>query len=782
MTYTCLRCDWQGVPEEPACPSCGERPLYVVGASPSGTTENPARDDPDIRGSEPAITRNALLSGDPYAGSRLSPSPEEAVEPSGGSARSAAVFVLAALVLTITLGTWLKAHEERPVSAAPTDATVPDAPANDGSTGPTLEGVTPSDPPRFRRHTVTEHGIPFSFRVPTGVGWERFSTLSTARIPAGPISLNRSITGPQGAEIIIYWSSFPDGDHADPCTRLLSELVGPTAEDLAAAVATAPGTKLVSGPSDVTIGGRPAKHVVLTVREHVGCDPGFFFGWRDRNGGALWTRTSAGATIRVWILDVAGTRLFFAAATTREAAGRSDLDEQIRRIVGSIRFERPGPSVRGSSVADYVIDLRTGDPTQLPEAILRSLDEASGGRWEGSRYAASPHGGRLAFVGASDDGTHQVFIARLDGTRVHQVTRDPGGAASPAWSPDGTEISYSAYGGGEVRNLFVHDLTTGEFGQVTNEAYDVWDSQFTPDGSSLLYTGGSDEVPLLMTVPVTGGPSRLLLWPVSGLPDSGNGSLSPDGSLVTFMGSGTPSSGDPSHCGPCRWVANADGTERRVILGCYGSNPAGTWSPDGSRIVCSNGGRIVVVDIATGDASRVAEGSGAIWIDGHTLLVEGPAPQTSTVGETVERPPMDRLTRTAAGVRFSLGTPSDDWVPGPIKQTEDGGFRNGHRRSAREAPHHRSRNHRTSRCRSEGGSGRSSDRSVSVSRAAHPERVFRMMGKDPPAPYDRADARAFPCQRRRGESGAGGPRHAWNDRTSCVILADPLSAATRGGI
>jgi Tol biopolymer transport system component len=71
-------------------------------------------------------------------------------------------------------------------------------------------------------------------------------------------------------------------------------------------------------------------------------------------------------------------------------------------------------------------------------------------------------------------------------------------------------------------------------------------------------------------------------------------------------------------------MANADGTERRIIRGgCWGSHPAGTWSPDGSRIVCSNDrGSIIVLDIATGDGSPVASGTTAIWVDRHTLLVE----------------------------------------------------------------------------------------------------------------------------------------------------------------
>jgi hypothetical protein len=187
---------------------------------------------------------------------------------------------------------------------------------------------------------VTEEGVTFSFRVPTtvheGGDWERFSSIPTDKSAGGPISLNRSIVGPQGAEAIIFWTSFPDGDYADPCARLLSQKVGSSAADLAAAVATAPGTELVTGPSNVTLGGRPAKHVALTVREKVGCDPGFFYSWRDVNGGALWRTTGVGDTIRVWIVDVDRRRLFIEAATTKQAVG--GLRQEAERIVESIRF------------------------------------------------------------------------------------------------------------------------------------------------------------------------------------------------------------------------------------------------------------------------------------------------------------------------------------------------------------------------------------------------------------------------------------------------------------
>jgi Tol biopolymer transport system component len=51
-------------------------------------------------------------------------------------------------------------------------------------------------------------------------------------------------------------------------------------------------------------------------------------------------------------------------------------------------------------------------------------------------------------------------------------------------------------------------------------------------------------------------------------------------------------------------VAHTDGTERRLLPDVYGtscrSTPTGTWSADGSRIVCSEASMVIVVDIARG--------------------------------------------------------------------------------------------------------------------------------------------------------------------------------------
>jgi hypothetical protein len=274
------------------------------------------------------------------------------------------------------------------------------------------------------------------------------------------------------------------------------------------------------------------------------------------------------------------------------------------------------------SDVDYLIDTNTGEMTPLPRAILSSLGPLV--RDEG-RYAASPDGSTLAYAGQGAEGSSQIFVARLDGSGVRQVTHDPVGAFSPAWSPDGSTIAYEGHGRGGV-TLFVLEVATGEARQVIELPNAGASPTFTPDGTSLLFVGGSNQVPVLRTVPVAGGKSRLLIGAGEGITDAGNGSISPDGSLVTFLGSGYPASGEVQHCGPCRLIANADGTGRRVVPG-WMAIPAGMWSPDSSRIVVMDGGDgfrsvITVVDVATEEATVVANGEWAIWVDDHTLLVQ----------------------------------------------------------------------------------------------------------------------------------------------------------------
>lgn len=289
---------------------------------------------------------------------------------------------------------------------------------------------------------------------------------------------------------------------------------------------------------------------------------------------------------------------------------------------GSGPATKPYVPMLDAQPTDFVLDLYTGDVTPVPDAILQSGGgpvDSGVSEWSYASYVATRGGSLLAYVGTAVDGTNQILVAGIDGSGIRQVTVDPGGALSPAWSPDGTDIAYVGFGQGTVRNLFVLDLATGVLSQVTTQGVVKWASPtFTPDGSALVFSAGSDTGPELWTVPVTGGQgSRLIGHGTHGLNDAASGALSPDGSLLSFMGS------EIHGYGACRFVSNPDGSDWRAVGPCQGSTPAGTWSPDGTRIVsAADLNRVEVTNVTTGATTHVAQGHNAIWLDDRTLLIE----------------------------------------------------------------------------------------------------------------------------------------------------------------
>jgi hypothetical protein len=208
------------------------------------------------------------------------------------------------------------------------------------------------------RHSLTVDGVPLSFSVPTG-GW--FPGMTERAVDgtfeAGSLYIAKNTAGGQRAEAVVFWTAWPGGVNAGPCHILLSQPIGQSAADLAAVVATAPGIDLVAGPSDVTLGGHEAKYVALTVHEHLGCDPGYFFTWPDDCRGDCWIRTQVGDRIGVWVVKVNETRLVIEAETTRQGIWLKDpdgtlrfdewkteltdaeLQQEVELIVESIRFE-----------------------------------------------------------------------------------------------------------------------------------------------------------------------------------------------------------------------------------------------------------------------------------------------------------------------------------------------------------------------------------------------------------------------------------------------------------
>jgi hypothetical protein len=217
-----------------------------------------------------------------------------------------------------------------------------DAGESEQAAASTARGVARSEIPSVRRLSRIVERVRFSLEVPTS--WEQgpVKRLShSGRHRTGRLFVSKNTVGPQGAEAVLFWTSFPEGYRAEPCANLLRRPIGPSTGDLASAMVHTPGIELVDGPAKVAVGGRPATHVVLGVLLDLGCDPGFFYTWRPRGPrgqcrAACWLESSDGHTIRVWVVDVSGTRLVIEAESSSQAG--LSVEPEIRQMVKSIRF------------------------------------------------------------------------------------------------------------------------------------------------------------------------------------------------------------------------------------------------------------------------------------------------------------------------------------------------------------------------------------------------------------------------------------------------------------
>jgi hypothetical protein len=212
-------------------------------------------------------------------------------------------------------GTAVSPSPSPPVSPSPTAA--PSPASSDLA-------FFPDGPIEAGRHSIIRSGKSLSVEMPSG--W------------ISHIGARISTRAGQGA--FIFWSPAPVNTYADPCAQEpLDPPAGDTPAELAAAISSIPGTSLVGGPSDVTIGGRPAKLVTIQVHEDIDCPPNEFFLWYHEVDGSPEGRwpDARGDTINVWIIDVDGTIVWIDGSWS--VSTTPTLHEEMLQIVESIQFE-----------------------------------------------------------------------------------------------------------------------------------------------------------------------------------------------------------------------------------------------------------------------------------------------------------------------------------------------------------------------------------------------------------------------------------------------------------
>jgi Tol biopolymer transport system component len=195
--------------------------------------------------------------------------------------------------------------------------------------------------------------------------------------------------------------------------------------------------------------------------------------------------------------------------------------------------------------------------------------------------AYSPDGRQIAFVSERDNPASDLYVMNSDGSDVRRLTFDNLTEKKPAWSPDGTQLVYSAFpamGPGQQIHVIGADgsnatpLTTGP----SLNAAPHW----SPDGQSIVFISSRDGNQEVWVMNADGSnPVQFTFTeaPVAHLRPS----WSPDGGQIAFARDlNTGGSTEPDI-----FVMNADGSnERRLTTDgeTYNDDPA--WPPNGRAI------------------------------------------------------------------------------------------------------------------------------------------------------------------------------------------------------
>lgn len=188
------------------------------------------------------------------------------------------------------------------------------------------------------------------------------------------------------------------------------------------------------------------------------------------------------------------------------------------------------------------------------------------------------------FVVASDrdgGGFKEIYTMDWDGGDIDKISNHRSIALSPAWSPNGKKVTYTAYVkklGSNFRNpdLLMYDIPTQKRTIISSRKGQNSGAVFTRDGKSLYLTMSESGNPDIYKISSTSGEviSRITKGPNGAM--NVEPAVSPDGSKIAFS---TDRSGKPMI-----YVMGSDGSgaKRVTFAGVYNSTP--TWSADGKKI------------------------------------------------------------------------------------------------------------------------------------------------------------------------------------------------------
>jgi TolB protein len=250
---------------------------------------------------------------------------------------------------------------------------------------------------------------------------------------------------------------------------------------------------------------------------------------------------------------------------------------------------------------------------------------------------------QLVFV-SETGGKKQVYMVDADGKNLEQLTREPGGAVSPALAPDGSQLVFTSYAGG-LPVLKLLDMAQGAERVAANAPGCTSGAAFSPDGGQLAVSMSFLGNPEIFVLELGTG-HAICLTETTGVPCCP--SWHPDGQRLIFA---AQEGADPqlyiaekqSAASARRWTTGlafhadpewspegtkvafttrSDGGLAVAVKGFAPETPVEiirkggaqhpTWSPDGMSLAYAQGGQLWVQDLKTGKRKSIVSGRGTI--------------------------------------------------------------------------------------------------------------------------------------------------------------------------
>jgi Tol biopolymer transport system component len=261
-----------------------------------------------------------------------------------------------------------------------------------------------------------------------------------------------------------------------------------------------------------------------------------------------------------------------------------------------------------------------GQPTKRAEAAEGAFQQHSFADegYDGD-VAIDPSGHFIAYSSTRHTEKPDIYLQRVDGTSVTQLTSDAAEDCQPCFSPDGRTIAFSSTRAGSW-DIYTMDVDGRGVTQITSGPSQDMHPSFSPDGSRLVYCsiGSRSGQWELWVVNLATREKKMIgygLFP----------SWSPDKGVERIAFQRARQRGS-------RWFSLwtldlVDGEARKITEVAVSSNSAiitPTWSPDGKRLAFStivdpaqmNRGKprgqqdVWVIDADGGNRHRLTDGNG----------------------------------------------------------------------------------------------------------------------------------------------------------------------------